>query len=114
MNFNISMNSRIFLVVEVLGGVIPAYSEVRKQSTIYHTFHPLWDLSAPRYFIEAIFLLEARGRMFDELKSSELYTDLGYDREGYWNAVVNIVFIGFLWQTLALLGMKLTARDKQK
>ncbi|ORZ40610.1 hypothetical protein BCR44DRAFT_1425381 [Catenaria anguillulae PL171] len=98
----------------VLGGVIPAYSEVLKQGTVYNVFRPLWDLSAPRYFIEATFLLEARGRMFEELKSSEIYTDLGYDRDGYWNAVVNIVVIGFLWQTMALLGMKLTAREKQK
>ncbi|KAI9179963.1 hypothetical protein H9P43_005295 [Blastocladiella emersonii ATCC 22665] len=99
----------------VLGGLVPPLGEVEREGSGYYPFRFLWSLSAPRYAVEALFIEEAGARAWDELtQGTAVYDALGYRKDGYGAAVLNIVVIGLLWQTAALVGLKLANRERQK
>ncbi|KAI9220286.1 P-loop containing nucleoside triphosphate hydrolase protein [Blastocladiella britannica] len=91
----------------VFSGVTPGLNEVAGTG-----FKWVWDISAPRYAIEALYLREVEARVaFDNDKVGEKqgYTKLNRDRD-----LGMILAIGTGWLALAFLGLKLLNRDKQK
>jgi hypothetical protein len=97
-----------------MGGVIPSLKDVQEKSSLYSKFSFLWELSAPRWAIEAFTVDELLARPYDELVGSDVYENLKYDRNGFSTAVISALSIGLIWQVLALATMKLTFRDRQR
>jgi hypothetical protein len=82
---------------------------------MYWSVRFLWDLSAPRYVVEALFIEETAPLPWKELiDGNEVYDFLGYNRNHFALCLVNVVVIGILWMVLAMAGLKLRHRDMQK
>ncbi|KAL7750819.1 hypothetical protein RI367_003776 [Sorochytrium milnesiophthora] len=98
----------------VFGGVLPSLTDVSQPQSVYFPIRFMWDISAPRYAIEALFIEEANARTWEELHTDDkVYTQLGYGTSKLV-PLRNVLFIALVWQFLALVGLKLTHRDKQK
>ncbi|KND03224.1 uncharacterized protein SPPG_09010 [Spizellomyces punctatus DAOM BR117] len=96
----------------LFGGVNPQLQNVM-QTGFYAPIRWLWSVSAPRWAIEAWYIKEAGARPWIELHTMPLRQG-AYDSGNYATALVSIVYIGLGWALLAILGMKLVNRDKQK
>lgn len=97
--------------VTVFGGTTPKLVKVMEES-FYAPIRWLWSVSAPRWSIEAWYIKEADARPWVELHDEPL--EHGYHRDNYAYAISNIMWIGLGWAVLAILGLKLVNRDKQK
>ncbi|KAI8820078.1 uncharacterized protein EV422DRAFT_557828 [Fimicolochytrium jonesii] len=95
----------------ILGGVTPSLPSI---TTYPQALQYLWTLSAPRWAVEAYYIKEAAARPWAELQ--DLTTELrhGYARENWGRAVGWVVAIGAGWAVMALAGLKLGWRGKQK
>lgn len=96
----------------VFGGVLPALNDVKQQGSIYEPISFIWDLSAPRYTVEYLYIEETSARPWEELKNDSL--NFGYFRSNKSNDLRNIFAIGAAWAILAYISMKLLNRDKMK
>ncbi|RKP05526.1 hypothetical protein THASP1DRAFT_32637, partial [Thamnocephalis sphaerospora] len=95
----------------VFSGVIPDLSDVMHDES-YDRVRWLWQVSAPRYATEAVFIKEVGARPFPEIREDRLAHE--YNLNNYFSCLIAIVVIGMGWQFLALLFMKLMNRDKMK
>ncbi|KAI9141278.1 hypothetical protein BKA69DRAFT_1074621 [Paraphysoderma sedebokerense] len=97
----------------VFSGVIPSLETVKSRtSNNYDGFSWLWDLSTPRWAIEALYIVEVTNRPFAESKGPVLsYT---YDTRHLVPAIIYAAVIGLGWNFLAFLALKLVDRDRQR
>ncbi|KAJ3014597.1 hypothetical protein HKX48_005071 [Thoreauomyces humboldtii] len=101
----------VLLWAMLLGGATPDFLDVQTKS-MYDAFRWLWSISAPRWTIEAWYIKEAVARPWAELH--DLPLGHAYDRNNYGTALTNVVLIGIGWAVLAIVGLKLVNREKQK
>ncbi|CAI2169630.1 3148_t:CDS:10 [Funneliformis geosporum] len=95
----------------VFSGANPKLDEV-KHGESYEYIRWLWDISTPRWAVEALYLKELFPRWWYEIHNSPLnYT---YSFADYPICLRNIALISMCWATAAFFAMKLFNRDKQK
>ncbi|KAI9142521.1 hypothetical protein BKA69DRAFT_257292 [Paraphysoderma sedebokerense] len=100
----------------VFGGAVPSLKLVNDPNSKFGSFRFLWEISAPRYAIEAIYIKEVSARPWDELlfPKDEVFNNHGYSRFNFWTDIRNVVLIGVVWLAATFLAMRLTNRQKQK
>ena len=98
----------------VFGGVSPSLDEVYSTDpgSNFKGWKWLWDISAPRWSIEAIYIKETAARPWIELKNEDLLHQ--YEKNNFGFAISKVFQIGVLWAFLSYLALKLTNRQKQK
>ncbi|KAJ3269984.1 hypothetical protein HDV01_000747 [Terramyces sp. JEL0728] len=90
----------------VLSGVVPDLWDVKTSyPSVVQWF---WEISAPRWAIEAIWIKEVSATGFN------LKTDHFYDFDDYNLCITNMIKITLCWHLLSILGLKLFDRSKQK
>ncbi|KAJ1513813.1 hypothetical protein HMI54_005288 [Coelomomyces lativittatus] len=95
----------------LFSGVIPSLEKV-KHSGVYDGVYWIWQLSAPRYAVEVLYILEVQARPFIENQQDELqYT---YNRKNMVPNLWILLIIGMVWNIIALVAMKLVHRSKMK
>ncbi|KAF9208073.1 hypothetical protein BGZ59_010806 [Podila verticillata] len=72
----------------------------------------VWQVSAPRWGVEAFYLKEMDSRDYNEIKHNSL-GDM-YAFEHYENAIMSMVYIGLGWNLITFTLMKLLNRHKVK
>ncbi|KNE56283.1 hypothetical protein AMAG_02109 [Allomyces macrogynus ATCC 38327] len=95
----------------VLSGMIPSYETVRT-SGVYDGIAWLWDISPPRYAVEALYVKEVQARPFPENQSDDqayMYRISHFQR----NLIIMFV-IGTAWNVLALVSLRLAHRSRMK
>ncbi|KAF9121672.1 hypothetical protein BGW39_010354 [Mortierella sp. 14UC] len=99
------------MIVAVLSGTAPHLYKVMNSSG-YATVGWVWDVSAPRWGVEAFYLKEMDSRIYNEIK----HTFLGdmYAFEHYEGAIMSMIYIGLGWNVLTFTLMKLLNRHKVK
>ncbi|CAG8500570.1 10166_t:CDS:10 [Dentiscutata erythropus] len=95
----------------VLSGATPKLEDVESGGTFAY-IEWLWDISAPRWAVESLYLKELEPRLWDEIKTQPLGHT--YSFSDYPRCLLNILIIAVGWAVLAFFAMKLTNRDKQK
>ncbi|KAG0271823.1 hypothetical protein BGZ95_000312 [Linnemannia exigua] len=95
----------------VLSGTAPHLYKVINSSG-YATVRWVWDISAPRWGVEAFYLKEMDSRIYNELKHNVL-GDM-YAFEHYEGAIMSMIYIGLGWNILTFTLMKLLNRHKVK
>ncbi|KAI9184364.1 hypothetical protein H9P43_003417 [Blastocladiella emersonii ATCC 22665] len=93
----------------VLSGMIPSLEKV-KTSGVYDGIAWLWDISPPRYAIEALYVKEVQARPFNENQVDEqLYT---YRISHFFPSLAIMAALGTSWCLIALISLKLANRSK--
>ncbi|KAK3831371.1 MAG: hypothetical protein JOS17DRAFT_828956, partial [Linnemannia elongata] len=95
----------------VLSGTAPHLYKVMN-SHGYATVRWVWDVSAPRWGVEAFYLKEMDSRIYNEIKHN-LLGDM-YAFEHYEGAIMSMIYIGLGWNVLTFTLMKLLNRHKVK
>ncbi|KAI1320190.1 hypothetical protein EDD11_001795 [Mortierella claussenii] len=72
----------------------------------------IWNVSAPRWAIEAFYLKEMEFRNYNEIEHNSLVDMYAFDH--YQNAILNMVYISLGWNIIAFALMKLLDRHKVK
>ncbi|KAI9189626.1 hypothetical protein H9P43_001059 [Blastocladiella emersonii ATCC 22665] len=98
----------------VFGGVTPSLKDVYEPNSVYSGFSFMWNVSAPRYAIEALYLREVTARGFDDSSKPDFGAGFGYSITMEDKDLASIFYIACGWLVLAFLGLKLLNRDKQK
>jgi len=100
----------------VFSGVIPGLGDVFKEGSVYSYVSWIWRISPTRYLVEALYIVEAKARPWQELKDpkSQSYVTKEYNPDNLEYDLRISFLISFLWAFLALLGLKLLHREKQK
>ncbi|KAJ3124578.1 hypothetical protein HK098_000974 [Nowakowskiella sp. JEL0407] len=119
----------------VLSGISPTLATVNSSEFPWPLIGWVWNLSAPRWAIEAYYINEAAGRPWKELQydpknviggavgwtepskavekqAGEL--NYGYDSRRFVISLVAMGVIAIGWNLLALIGLKVANRRKQK
>ncbi|KAJ3039915.1 hypothetical protein HK097_002699 [Rhizophlyctis rosea] len=94
----------------VLSGVMPNLQEVTEDTT-YAAVRWLWEISAPRWAIEAFWLKEVAAYPYADKDKDPPYT---YKWSEYNPALSHILLIATVWNLIAFLSLKLKDRTKQK
>ncbi|KAF9144311.1 hypothetical protein BG015_000142 [Linnemannia schmuckeri] len=95
----------------VVSGTAPQLYEVMT-SHGYATVRWVWDVSAPRWGVEAFYLKEMEPRIYNEIKHNVL-GDM-YAFEHYEGAIMSMIYICLGWNVLTFTLMKLLNRHKVK
>ncbi|RHZ83218.1 hypothetical protein Glove_99g58 [Diversispora epigaea] len=95
----------------VLSGATPRLDMVKADNNLKWIYW-IFDLSAPRWSVEALYLKELDPGRWIEIHTESLKFTYSFDH--YLKALYNITFIALAWSCLAFLAMKLVNRDKQK
>ncbi|KAK3846107.1 MAG: hypothetical protein J3R72DRAFT_417788 [Linnemannia gamsii] len=102
----------------VLSGTAPHLYKVMNNNG-YATVRWVWDVSAPRWGVEAFYLKEMDSRIFcyfcvsyNEIKHNVL-GDM-YAFEHYGGAIMSMIYIGLGWSILKFTLMKFLNRHKVK
>ncbi|KAF9908734.1 hypothetical protein EC991_009544 [Linnemannia zychae] len=95
----------------VLSGTAPHLYKVMN-SNGYATVRWVWDVSAPRWGVEAFYLKEMDSTIYNEIKHNVL-GDM-YAFEHYEGAIMSMIYIGLGWNILTFTLMKLLNRHKVK
>ena len=101
----------------LLGGVSPDLNEVYNAgpNSIITPFRWLWEISGPRWAVEAYYLKETQARPWIELQPDSVVPIAhGYGKNTYSECLKSLVKIGSMWVLFSLLALKLTKRRKQK
>ncbi|CAG8447704.1 16450_t:CDS:2 [Dentiscutata heterogama] len=86
--------------------------QVVENNNGYKPLRWLWDISAPRWTVEALYLKELEPRMWQEINTEKLRYPYSFNE---YSACLNYILrIAVGWAVLAFLALKLTNRDKQK
>ncbi|KAG0034358.1 hypothetical protein BGZ82_005777, partial [Podila clonocystis] len=93
----------------VLSGTAPHLYKVFN-SHGYAYVRWVWQVSAPRWGVEAFYLKEMDSRNYNEIKHNSL-GDM-YAFEHYENAIMSMVYIGLGWNLITFALMKLLNRHK--
>ena len=94
----------------VLSGVIPSLRDVNSQD-FYQPIHFLWDISPPRYGVEAFWTKQVAATPFN---STAVPATMGYSYENYNYDISMILLLTFAWTLVSFFALKLTHRSKQK
>ncbi|CAG8629401.1 9203_t:CDS:2, partial [Diversispora eburnea] len=95
----------------VLSGATPRLDVVKLNDSL-KPISWVFDISAPRWTVEALYLKELDPRKWIEIHTESL--NFTYSFSDYPKVLYNILFIALAWSFLAFLAMKLVNRDKQK
>jgi hypothetical protein len=95
----------------VLSGVIPCLEKVKTTGN-YEGISWLWDISPPRYAIEALYVKEVQARPF--LESSTDLQAYTYRISNFERNLAYLLAIGCGWTFIALLMLKLVYRSRMK
>ncbi|GJJ73776.1 hypothetical protein EMPS_06134 [Entomortierella parvispora] len=95
----------------VLSGTAPHLWKVMN-SAGYRSVRWVWQVSAPRWGVEAFYLKEMSSRNYNELTHN--YLGDMYAFEHYENAIMSMVYIGLGWNVITFTLMKLLNRHKVK
>ncbi|KAF9921317.1 hypothetical protein FBU30_008696 [Linnemannia zychae] len=95
----------------VLSGTAPHLYIVMKNHG-YTTVRWVWDVSAPRWGVEAFYLKEMDSRVYNEINHNLLGDTYAF--EHYEGAIMAMVYIALGWNILSFLLMKLLNRHKVK
>ncbi|KAF9286985.1 hypothetical protein BGZ68_002365 [Mortierella alpina] len=95
----------------VLSGAAPHLYQVMNNHE-YAYVRWIWDVSAPRWGVEAFYLKEMEKRMFNELKHNMLGDTYAF--EHYESAILSMMYIALGWNVVAFAMMKLLNRHKVK
>ncbi|RHZ83221.1 hypothetical protein Glove_99g51 [Diversispora epigaea] len=95
----------------VLSGATPRLDTVKLNDSL-KSIYWLFEISAPRWAVEALYLKELDPRKWIEIHTDNL--NFTYTFADYPKALYNILLIALTWSCLAFLAMKLVNRDKQK
>ncbi|KAG0210871.1 hypothetical protein BGX28_008838 [Mortierella sp. GBA30] len=95
----------------VLSGAAPHLYQVMN-NTGYTYVRWIWEVSAPRWGIEAFYLKEMDSRAYNEIKHNKL-GDM-YAFEHYQGAIMAMVYIALGWNVVSFSLMKLLNRHKVK
>ena len=95
----------------LLAGTSPKIEDVNKSGQ-YDNVRWLWETSAPRWGVEAYYILEAGNRDWVELKTEKWAHS--YNINNYGTAIGNVFKIAIVWSIFAYMALKLTNRKKQK
>ncbi|RHZ58597.1 hypothetical protein Glove_372g90 [Diversispora epigaea] len=95
----------------VLSGSTPRLDDIKENNSLKWIYW-IFDISAPRWSVESLYLNELDPRKWIEIHTKSL--DFTYSFDDYPNTLHNIIFITLGWACLAFLAMKLVNRDKQK
>ncbi|KAG9323700.1 hypothetical protein KVV02_008118 [Mortierella alpina] len=95
----------------VLSGAAPHLYQVMNNHE-YAYVRWVWDVSAPRWGVEAFYLKEMEKRMFNELKHNMLGDTYAF--EHYETAILSMMYIALGWNVIAFAMMKLLNRHKVK
>ncbi|KAL7751229.1 hypothetical protein RI367_003435 [Sorochytrium milnesiophthora] len=96
-----------------LSGVMPGLDQVYAKGSVFQGFSWLWNISAPRYGIESLYIREVQNRPWeDNLNRTAL-------AHNYFttNRDINLAYMAYIglgWCFLALLGLKLVRREQQR
>ena len=102
----------------VFAGVAPdlvndVYSTNPSKS--YAPFQWLWEISGPRWAVEAYYIKEARARPWAELQvDSGMPLLRVYGNDTFTDCIGMMIKIGSMWAFFSFLALKLTNRRKQK
>jgi hypothetical protein len=72
-------------------------------------FRLIWETSAPRWAIEAVWINEVGGRRYDISQA-----DHEYSWENFHRALIMMSIAAVMWMSMAFMGLKLFRRRKQK
>jgi hypothetical protein len=99
----------------VLSGVMPSLHDVLPREPWSDGYPPairwLWTVAAPRWAIEAFYIAEVKALPFVEKTRDAAHM---YNYNNLWLDIRMIWIITLSWLGLALLGLKLFNRSKQK
>ncbi|KAG0326947.1 hypothetical protein BGZ99_008712 [Dissophora globulifera] len=95
----------------VLSGTAPHLYKVMN-SHGYAYVRWVWDISAPRWAVEAFYLKEVESRNYNELKHNLLGDTYSFDH--YQKAILYMVYISLGWNVISFTLMKLLNRHKVK
>ncbi|KAF9942499.1 hypothetical protein BGZ67_001481 [Mortierella alpina] len=95
----------------VLSGAAPHLYQVMNNHE-YAYVRWVWDVSAPRWGVEAFYLKEMEKRMFNELKHNMLGDTYAF--EHYETAILSMMYIALGWNVIAFAMMKLLNRHKNR
>ncbi|KAF9347284.1 hypothetical protein BGX26_001227 [Mortierella sp. AD094] len=95
----------------VLSGTAPHLCQVMTSSG-YASVRWIWDISTPRWAVEAFYLKEMEFRTYNEIKHNFL-GDL-YSFDDYEHAILCMVYIALGWNVISFTLMKLFNRHKVK
>ncbi|KAF9116038.1 hypothetical protein BGX27_005271 [Mortierella sp. AM989] len=95
----------------VLSGTAPRLYQVMTSSG-YSYVRWIWDISAPRWAVEAFYLKEMESRTYNEIKHN-LLGDM-YSFDDYQRAILCMVYIALAWNVVTFTLMKLVHRHKVK
>ncbi|CAO3571214.1 unnamed protein product [Mortierella alpina] len=95
----------------VLSGTAPHLYQVMNNHE-YTYVRWIWDVSAPRWGVEAFYLKEMENRMFNELKHNMLGDTYAF--EHYESAILSMMYIALGWNVVTFAMMKLLNRHKVK
>ena len=95
----------------LFGGASPDLTSVMT-SAGYSQIRWLWSISAPRYGIEAFYIIEVQNRQWQELLEDKWSHT--YSRYNFQSSIVAMLLIGAFWALLSFLSLKLTNRRRQK
>ncbi|RHZ83226.1 hypothetical protein Glove_99g54 [Diversispora epigaea] len=95
----------------VLSGATPILDTVKENNSLKWIYW-MFDISASRWSVEALYLKELDPRKWIEIHTESLKFTYSFDH--YPKALYNIIFIALAWSCLAFLAMKLCNRDKQR
>ncbi|KAI8814586.1 hypothetical protein BJ742DRAFT_703938 [Cladochytrium replicatum] len=97
----------------VFSGVMPDLSDVMDN---YGIFQYVWWASAPRWSVEAFWLLEIDARPWEENKTKKIGEEIRFKYKfgNFYNCIAYMSLIGVSWYLVAYLCLKLVDRRKQK
>ncbi|KAF8930366.1 hypothetical protein BGZ58_008283 [Dissophora ornata] len=95
----------------VLSGTAPHLYKVMTSSG-YTYFRWVWNVSAPRWAVEAFYLKEMESRNYNEIKHNLLGDTYSFDN--YQKAIFYMVYISLGWNIISFSLMKLLNRHKVK
>eukprot|EP00834_Sanchytrium_tribonematis_P003745 NODE_156_length_15158_cov_0.791553.p2 type:complete len:846 gc:universal NODE_156_length_15158_cov_0.791553:6406-8943(+) len=96
----------------LFGGVSPDLEDVKSG---YGPLQIIWQLSAPRWAIEAFYIKETNARPWAELSpSSGTPLSHSYNRNNFTTCLSMMFGIGLAWAFFSFLALKLSNRRKQK
>ncbi|KAJ3040357.1 hypothetical protein HDV00_011013 [Rhizophlyctis rosea] len=110
-NVALATTGWVLLWAMLFSGVTPKLEKV-EEIDFYKPVRWIWEVSAPRWSVEGWYIVEAGARPWKELQGG--VKGHGYVGGRYEDCLGWVVCVGVGWAVLALLGLKLTNRQKMK
>lgn len=95
----------------VFAGVIPDLYDVMSDDSAYHSISFIWQISAPRWAVEALWIKEVRARPFIEIFNKPP-NHAFYSWDAFDQCLRNVGLIALGWSVASFLSLKLLRRSK--